>query len=54
MDYTEWASLKVGDRVKIFTYGKGIIETKVGVGYVVKFDDGSKKRIADGSLKRIK
>ena len=54
MDYTEWALLKVEDRVKSFTYGKGTIETKVGIGYVVKFDDGSKKRITDGSLKRIK
>ena len=54
MDYLEWESLKVGDRVKHFIHGKGTIITDVGVGYVVHFDNGNKARISDGSLKKSK
>lgn len=52
MDYKKWSSLKSGDRVKDFTLGKGIIISDVGVGYVVKFDDGKVRRIQDGMLRR--
>lgn len=52
MDYTEWKSLKSGDKVKDFTYGKGTIISDVGVGYVVKFDSGKIVRISDGYLKK--
>ena len=51
MNYNEWSTLKVGDKVKDFTYGKGIIISVVGVGYVVKFDSGKTVRISDGGLK---
>ena len=51
MNYKEWSSLKVGDKVKDFTYGKGIIISAVGVGYIVKFDSGKTVRISDGGLK---
>ena len=40
MDYTEWSSLKAGDRVKHFSNGKGTIISDIGVGYVVQFDNG--------------
>lgn len=54
MDYTEWASLKVGDRVKrIFDTPKGIIISAIGVGYVVKWDNGKTEKITDGSLGKI-
>lgn len=52
MNYNEWSTLKVGDKVKDFTYGKGIIISAVGVGYVVKFDSGKIVRISDGYLKK--
>lgn len=54
MDYTEWSCLKFGDLVKSPTYGKGIIISDVGVGYVVKFDSGKVVRIYDGLLTLIK
>jgi hypothetical protein len=53
MDYTEWSTLKVGDRVGYFTYGKGTILTNIGVGYVVQFDNGKIIKIQDGRLKRL-
>ncbi len=53
MDYTEWSQLKTGDRVKNFTYGKGVIISSVGVGYVVRFDNGKTVKITDGSLKNV-
>lgn len=52
MDYTEWSSLKFGDKIRDFTYGKGTIISDVGVGYVVKFDSGEIVRISDGYLKK--
>ena len=52
MDYSEWGQLKTGDRVNNFTYGKGVIISSVGVGYVVKFDNGKTLKITDGSLKK--
>lgn len=52
MDYNVWVSLRKGDRVKNFTYGKGTIISDIGVGYVVKFDNGTTKRITDGSLEK--
>lgn len=55
MDYTEWTSLKVGDRVKrVFNRPKGTIISAVGVGYVVKWDDGTTEKITDGTLSKIK
>lgn len=53
MDYTEWSSLQVGDRVKGYK-GKGTIISSVGVGYVVQYDNGTKEKVTNGSLKRIK
>lgn len=53
MNYEEWSSLKIGDRVKNSAYGTGIIISDVGIGYVVKFDNGKVKRISDGSLWKI-
>lgn len=44
---------KAGDRVKHISYSIGIILDVPGVGYVVKFDDGKIRRIADGLLRRI-
>ncbi len=52
MDYTEWSQLKAGDRVKHFIYGKGVIISSVGVGYVIRFDNGKVVKITDGSLKK--
>ena len=52
MDYSEWGQLKTGDRVNNFTYGKGVIISSVGVGYVVKLDNGKTLKITDGSLKK--
>ena len=54
MDYKEWESLKIGDRVKYFSNGKGTIIGDIGVGYVVKFDNGTIRRIADGGLRKIR
>lgn len=54
MDYKEWESLKTGDRVKRLFEGKGTIIENCGVGRVVKFDNGTTKRIIDGDLRRIK
>ena len=54
MDYFEWESLKYGDKVKDFTYGKGVIISDVGVGYVVKFKSGKIVRISDGYLKKCR
>ena len=52
MDYKEWSSLKTGDRVKDFVFGKGTIISDVGIGYVVKFDNGKVERIQDGKLRK--
>ena len=52
LNYNVWVSLRKGDRVKNFTYGKGTIVSDIGVGYVVKFDNGTIKRITDGSLEK--
>lgn len=52
MDYTEWSSLKSGDKVMDFMHGKGVIISDVGIGYVVKFDIGKTVRISDGYLKK--
>ena len=55
MDYTEWASLKVRDRVRgVFNTPKGTIISAVGVGYVVKWDNGTTEKIQNGSLRKIK
>lgn len=55
MDYTEWTSLKVGDRVKrVFNRPKGTIISDVCVGYVVKWDNGITEKITDGMLNKIK
>lgn len=54
MDYKEWESLKTGDRVKSIFEGKGTIITSCGIGRVVKFDNGTTKRIMNGNLRRIK
>lgn len=50
MNYDEW-SLRKGVKVKDFIYGKDIIISDVGVGYVVKFDSGKVMRISNGSVK---
>ncbi len=52
VDYSEWSQLKSGDRVKNFTFGKGVITSSVEVGYVVRFDNGKTIKITDGSLKK--
>lgn len=54
MDYTEWTSLKIGDRVKrVFNSPKGTIISDVGVGYVVKWDNGTTEKITDRTLSKI-
>lgn len=54
MNYDEWASLKTGDRVKrISSFRKGTIIGAVGVGYVVKWDNGKTEKITDGILGKI-
>ena len=55
MNYDEWASIKIGDRVKrIFNSHKGTIISDVGIGYVVKWDkSGKTERVTDGMLSRI-
>lgn len=53
MNYEEWSSLKIGDRVKNSACGAGIIISDVWIGYVVKFDNGKVKRISVGSLWKI-
>lgn len=54
MDYTEWSSLKIVDRVKrIFNTPKGTIISDVGIGYVVKWDNGVTEKITDGILRKI-
>ena len=53
MDYDEWTSLKIGDKVKDSRYGSGIIIACCGIGYVVQFTSGVTKRISDGFLHRI-
>lgn len=53
MDYKEWEFLKTGDRVKRLFEGKGTIIASCGVGRVVKFDNGTIKRIMDGCLHKI-
>ena len=53
MNYDEWSSLRIGDRVKNSLYGVGTIISDIGIGYVVKFDNGKIKRISDGSLWKI-
>lgn len=54
MDYTEWTSLKVGDRVKrVLNRPKGTIISAVGVGYVVRWDNGKTEKITDGTLSKI-
>ena len=54
MDYNKWASLKKGDRVKRrFNKPKGIIVSAVGVGYVVKWDNGITEKITDGTLNKV-
>lgn len=54
MDHKEWSSLKIGDRVKRLFTGVGTIISSCGVGYVVQFDNGTTKRISDGTLHKIK
>lgn len=55
MDYYEWSSLKVGDRVKrVFNRPKGTIISAVVVGYVVKWDNGVTEKITDGTLSKVK
>lgn len=54
MDYKEWSSLKIGDRIKRLFEGIGTIIASCGVGYVVQFDNGTTKRISDGTLHKIK
>ena len=55
MDYTEWNSLKIGDRVKrVFDNPKETIISDVGVGYVVKWDNGTTEKITDGMLRKVK
>lgn len=50
----EWASIKIGDRVKrIFNSHKGIIISDVGIGYVVKWDNGKTEKITDGILSKV-
>ena len=50
-DYKEWSLLKKGDRVTDFFRQKtGIIISDVGIGYVVKWKDGTKERITNGML----
>ena len=54
MDYNKWASLKTGDRVKRkFNKLKGSIISAVGIGYVVKWDNGITEKITDGTLKKV-
>ena len=54
MNYTEWSSLKIGDRVKrIFNTLKGTIISDVGIGYVVKWDNGTTEKITDGILRKV-
>ena len=54
MNYNEWTSMKIGDRVKrIFNSHKGTIISDVGIGYVVKWDNGKTERITDGILSKI-
>ena len=55
MNYDEWASLKTGDRVKRkFNKLKGTIISAVGIGYVVKWDNGITEKITDGALKKVR
>ena len=54
MDYNKWASLKTGDRVKRkFNKLKGTIISAVGIGYVVKWDNGIIEKITNGTLKKV-
>ena len=54
MNYDEWASLKTGDRVKRkFNKPIGTIISTIGVGYVVKWDNGITESIKDGTLKKV-
>ena len=54
MNYDEWASLKTGDRVKrVFDSSKGTIISDVGIGYVVKWDNGTTEKITDGILSKV-
>ena len=54
MDYTEWTSLKVGDRVKrVLNRPKGTIISAVGVGYVVRWVNGKTEKITVGTLSKI-
>ena len=50
-DYKEWSSLKKGDEVTDFFRQKtGVIISNVGIGYTVKWKDGTKERITNGML----
>ena len=54
MNYNEWASLKTGDRVKRkFNKLKGTIISAVGIGYVIKWDNGITEKITDGTLIKV-
>ena len=54
MNYNEWASLKKGDRVKRkFNKPIGTIISAVGIGYIVKWDNGITEKITDGTLIKV-
>ena len=54
MDYEEWSSMKIGDRVnRCLREERGTIISNVGVGYVVQWDNGKNERITDGILTKI-
>ena len=45
MDYKEWSSMKIGDRVKRGLSERGAIISNVGIGYVVQWDNGKKNEL---------
>ena len=50
--YKEWSSFKTGDKVKRFKGDSlsGTVISSVGVGYVVKLDNGKIEKITNGIL----
>ncbi len=54
MNYEEWGLIKVNDRVENVFGEKGIVISVVGVGYIVKFDNGKTERIQNGGIKVLR
>jgi Tfp pilus assembly protein PilP len=50
MDYKEWGDLKKGDRIKDILGEKGVVLCAIGIGKLIKWDDGRIERVQHGCI----